>query len=114
MKLFFSVVLTFFAVLAGPAQAQQWCTTKVSNLYIHSSGLAHATLSARGDYVAFCNINTTWKNITPTQCASWLSLVRSGVARKANMIFYYNEATPCTQIPSYENAPAPGYIMLMD
>jgi hypothetical protein len=41
-------------------------------------------------------------------------LVRSAVARKSDMIFFYNEATPCTEIPSYSNAPTPGYIMLRD
>ena len=114
MKWFISSIAFVLALFSGAAQAQQWCHTKVSNLFIDSAGAVHATLSVRGDYVAFCNINSTWKNITPTHCASWISLVRSGVARKANMIFYYNEATPCTQIPHYQNAPAPGYIMMMD
>jgi hypothetical protein len=103
-----------FGLTSGVAQAQQWCYTKVSNLFIDGSGNVNVSLSVRGEYVAFCNINTTWKNISPTQCASWISLVRSGVSRKANMVFYYNEATPCTQIPTYTSAPPPGYIMLQD
>ncbi len=114
MKSLLTLMFMVLGLTSGVAQAQQWCGTKVSNLFIDSAGLVNVNLAIRGDYVAFCNINVAWKNISPTQCASWISLVRSGVSRKANMIFYYNEATPCTQIPHYGNAPAPGYIMLQD
>jgi hypothetical protein len=101
-------------LVSGPAQANQWCGTKVTNLLINDAGLVYVYLTLRADYVAICSINTTWKNISPTTCASWISLVRSAVARKSDMIFFYNEATPCTEIPSYSNAPTPGYIMLRD
>jgi hypothetical protein len=108
MKWFFCIFL-FFNLSVN---AQQWCGTKATNLFIDSGGLAHVRLAIRNDYVAFCNINSPWKNISPASCASWISLVRSGVARNADMIFYYGESTPCAQISTYSSAPAPGYIMM--
>lgn len=103
------ILLSFFAV---QAQAAQWCNTNVSNLIVYGDGNVVVAASVRGDYLQVCNINQEWKGVTPPTCASWLGLIRSGVSRAASMIFYYNEDTACTAIPTYGSAPAPGYVML--
>jgi hypothetical protein len=109
-----ALIVILGTLLAGQAQAQQWCQTKVSNLFLNNGGDVLAMASARGDYLQVCNINQSWKGVAPPTCASWLSLLRSGVARAATMTFYYAEPTACTAIPPYGTAPAPGYVMLMN
>jgi hypothetical protein len=98
---------------SGAANAA-YCDTKVNYLFIDNTGLAHAYLHIKPGYVAFCNLNTNWKNISPVTCAGWVSMIRSAVARSAGVRFYYAESFKCTEIPDYQNAPSPGYIMLND
>ncbi len=59
-------------------------------------------------------MNATWKNVTPAVCATWITYLRSAVARKSNMVIFYPEDVKCATLPTYVNAPAPGYIMLQD
>lgn len=108
-----SLVLTA-SLLATQANAAQWCGTKVSNYWINSGGDVLALSAIRGDYWQACNIKQDWKGITPTVCASWMTLIRSAIARNADMIWFYVEDTPCTAIPVYGSAPAPYYIMLQN
>jgi hypothetical protein len=107
-------LLILTLLFASQVQAQQWCTTTVSNLLLRSEGSVLVKVIARGDYLQFCNINTDWKGVSPTTCAAWLTLVRSAVARKSSMLFYYSQPTPCDQITTYESAPAPSFVMMSD
>jgi hypothetical protein len=103
-------------LMATNAAHAVYCYTLVRYLWIENTGAVYVYLDIRGDYVQFCNINATWKGITPQICAAQLGLMRSAVARQASTYFYYLNAdvSSCTSIPSYSNAPAPGYIMLRD
>jgi hypothetical protein len=107
-------LLILALLFAHQAQAAQWCTTTVSNLITYSDGAVKVLVSARGDYLQLCNINADWKGIAPTTCASWLTLVRSAVARKSSMILFFAEDTPCNLIATYGSGPAPGYVMMSD
>jgi hypothetical protein len=106
------LTLCFLAtsLFASTAQAQQWCTGKVMNILTDTNGVVMVVQSAvsGGGYVQFCNINAAWKGVSPALCANWLGYVRSAVARKSDMIFFYNEPTACPSIPTGGNAPAPG------
>ena len=107
-----SLLFSLLATSASVAQAQQWCGTKVRDQYINSSGDLVVYASIRNDYLQVCNLNTTWKSVTPQTCAGWYGLIKSAVSRNASMTFLYNESTPCTSIPRYGDAPVPIYIML--
>jgi hypothetical protein len=110
-KILIALLLT--TTLSSAAMADTWCgPTKVSRMFVWSDGTVNVFLSIRGDYVAFCNMNSSWKGISPTTCATWLALIKSAVARKADMTIFYNESFTCQAIPSYASAPSPYYVML--
>lgn len=106
------IIIATSAMITSQTHAAQWCSSKVSNVFLNTDGQVLAFFSARGDYLSACNVNVVWKGVTPVTCAKWLTLIHSAVARNADMIWYYNEDTACNAIASYGNAPAPGYIML--
>jgi hypothetical protein len=102
------------SLFAQGVQAQQWCSSTVSQTWMWRDGGLYLLAGFRGDHLQVCNINETWKGITPATCASWQGMIRSAVARKTSMLFYYAEPTPCASIPTYGNAPSPSYIMMID
>lgn len=100
--------------LSSAHAAPQWCSGTLSNLYIDDAGTVFATVSWRGDYVRFCNVNQSTGSVSQTTCMSWLSLMRSAVQRNAQTITYYGEAPACNVVPTYGAAPVPGYFMLQN
>jgi hypothetical protein len=96
--------------------ADTYCYTGVRNLFIESNGAVQIRLDVLNNYVQICNINSSWKGITPQICAAQLGLMRSAVARQVPMYIYYasTEVTSCTTIPTYSTAPSPGYVMLLN
>ena len=114
MKKIAATLIATMLFTSNSVYAEDYCYTKVVNLFSEASGYTYARLAVRDNYVMVCNMNATWKNVTPTLCATWITYLRSAVARKANMIIFYSEDVKCATLPTYVNAPAPGYIMLMD
>lgn len=108
------LALVFLTITNVANAASAWCQTQVSNLFIEANGSVQLTAAVRADYLQICNITTTWKGVLPTTCASWVGLMRSAVARSANVILFYDNVPSCSTIPSYANAPAPGYVMLQN
>jgi hypothetical protein len=109
-----TALIAVTAMITTQAQAGQWCSTKINHSLIDGSGNLMGFVAVRGDWLSFCNINTTWKGIAPATCAKWVTYVHSAVARKADTYIYYNEDTACNAIPPYTYSPAPGYIMLIN
>lgn len=96
------------------AAAQQYCDGTVTNLFVRDDGEAIVRTSWRSDYVAVCNVNQVVGKVTPTQCLTWLSFLKSAVERKSRITFFYADAPVCSVMPTYGGAPTPGYVMLMD
>jgi hypothetical protein len=114
IKQLLTLCLLATSLFASNAQAQQQCMGKVSNIWTAVGGETFLLPVSRGDYVQFCNINTTWKGVTPATCATWIASMRSAVVRRADVNIYYLEPTLCGAIPSYGSAPAPYYMMLIN
>lgn len=110
-----AIVLASIALATTCASAaEQWCTGTVSNLFVSSNGNVEVQTSWLGNYVLVCNQNQTSGGVSPTTCLSWMSLLRNAIERKAQTTIYYPNAPACAQIPPYETAPTPGYVMLVN
>lgn len=109
---FLALILTFAS--STSMAVSQYCSGKVSQLWMYSNGDLFVLPSWRGDHVRVCNINQNLGSITPQICASWFTLLRTAVSNKENTYFYYENAPACNIIPTFSNAPVPGYIMLFD
>lgn len=88
----------------------------VSNLWIRADGAVFIHPQFRNDHIQVCNLNAEWKGVGTVTCLSWLSLMRSATARAgSSMLFYYsNSPAACSNMPTYESAPAPYYVMLQN
>ncbi|WP_298309183.1 hypothetical protein [uncultured Erythrobacter sp.] len=101
---------------AVPASAQsQSCEGFLTGSYIYDEGSAVVNTDWSPTWFQICNVKTTWKGITPDICLSWLAKVDAAVTHGKNVRFYYqgNKISACNQIPSYVDAPAPNYVMLL-
>lgn len=60
-----------------------------------------------GRYI--CNLNTTWKTVSPETCKAWYStlLAQSAQAKPAKIYYLTEDAATCANIPYYDNAVAP-------
>jgi hypothetical protein len=96
--------------------ASQWCTSKVTNLFIVNSGEVTANYGFRGEYLSVCNLNSEWKGISPTTCAAWYSILKTAVSRQSDVTLHYpgEQISACNTIPTYGSSPAPYYVMLVN
>lgn len=92
--------------------AAQWCSGKLTDLWMDKNGVAFVFTSWRNQYVQVCNINQTVDGVTPANCATWISLIRNAVTNNADTIIYYADAPSCASVPIYGAAPIPYYVML--
>lgn len=58
---------------------------------------------------SICNINTTWKNVTPDTCKVWYSTLLALVAQNKPVKVHYlqQEMTSCESLATFNNAVAP-------
>jgi len=110
------VVLALMLVLASStAMAEpRWCGGTVSRLFMYRNGEVYVVPSWRNDGVRVCNINQDSGTVTPQNCAAWFSLLRNAATNKENTVIFYDDAPACDTMPTYNNAPVPGYVMLVD
>jgi hypothetical protein len=109
------------AFSSGASAAPMWCTAMVSNLFVSADGnafvyLEHTTTGGGAGYVRICNIRQSITvgsaTVDAPTCMAWFALTRTGVQLRRRMIFYYGDIPSCQQLPTYEAAPLPGYVML--
>jgi hypothetical protein len=104
------LILIMFSSYASASS--QWCSGTISRTYIAKDGTLFIFGSWRNDYTAICNVNEIRDGVTVDVCKSWLSMVITGKTAQIPMIAYYSNVPSCTEIPKYNAAPSPGYIML--
>lgn len=96
---------------AGANAGPLWCQGTVSDLFTYAEGSVLVLPSFRGDYVRVCNINVEIGGVSPVNCLAWFAVLKSAVQRQSQVIFHYVDAPACNGLPTYGNAPIPGYVM---
>jgi hypothetical protein len=106
---------------SAASAAPMWCTVMVSNLYVRSDGTAlvhleHTTPGGTANYVRMCNLRQTVTvgsvAVDAPTCMAWFAMTRTGVQLRRRMIFFYEDLPSCQQLPAYDAAPLPSYVML--
>ena len=113
-KIIVLLVLSIFSLPAFSAGAT--CPGTIDRVFTQSGGAVSIYTSWRSDYVQICNVLTEWKGVDPTVCMVWVSNAQSAVTtRKPTIIRYDSDSGlsgDCSTVPTYSNAPSPGYLML--
>jgi hypothetical protein len=106
-----AVIVATLAIVCPAWAAPQWCAGTVSNLYVVSDATVLMIGSWRGDFTRVCNLDQPLNGISALTCASWTALLSKAVSRGSTVTVYYADAPACNLLPSYYNAPVPGYVM---
>lgn len=112
-----AVILALSVTALIPAQAGTalWCSGTIATHWIDAGGTVYVLPSWRGDHIALCNVNAnSAAGITPTVCLGWAAIIRAAMQRSAPTTIHYGDApvASCSQIPTYQSAPSPSYLML--
>lgn len=106
-------VVSFVAsslIFSSSASAAFQCSSSIGSVLVYGDGTVNVNHSGRGDYTVVCNLNSTYKGVSPSTCAIWSAMILQ--AKRANSVlqFYYDGAGACSTLPTYSSAPVPVYI----
>jgi hypothetical protein len=95
------------------SHATVWCTGNITRVYVASDGSIIINPSYNGSWAQICNVGQSWKGIDPMTCAYWFSIAKTAVSQNSQVILMYGDIDSCSTIPTYGEAPAPTYLMLV-
>jgi hypothetical protein len=102
-------------ILGNAVAAPQWCSGKVTSVYITKDGGVNGKFAFRNEYLTVCNMNSDWKGVSSITCTGILAILKDAVARKADVANYYETTNyTCADLPTYSATPAADAIMLVN
>jgi hypothetical protein len=106
------VFLAAISLLVSAESRATHCYGTIKALYVDASSNVLILPSFRNDWVQICNSQSAWSGIDPGTCKIWIGLATTLRVTQEQAVVYYSSASlACDTIPSYGEAPAPGYIM---
>lgn len=96
-----------------PAHADNiMCSGYIDNTFVDTSGNLLVLMNAKGTWTKFCSLTAAWKGVNPQTCFAWYGTINTAVANSKWVIVYYFGQPSCAAVPTYEDSPAPGYVLL--
>jgi hypothetical protein len=94
--------------------APLYCSGRVNAVFTETSGLLYVLPTWRGDWMAICNVNSTYGGVTPELCRSWQAMALSALlAQKDTTTYYGDSALTCATLLTYSQTSAPAYFMVI-
>ncbi|SIO20870.1 hypothetical protein SAMN02745824_3358 [Parasphingorhabdus marina DSM 22363] len=92
------------------------CAGTLSGVYTTKAGNVLVLSSWRGAWTQVCNLNSEWKGVPAQTCWGWFAKINTAVAQVLEVRFHFPDGTSaaCDQYLTWENAPSPEYVMLLD
>ncbi|TQV76451.1 hypothetical protein FLL45_00345 [Aliikangiella marina] len=106
------ILLTTLLVAMPALGVNRYCSGKIQQVWVDSSGGVLIRSTWRNDHTQICDIDSEWKGVTAEVCKTWFSLIQTISVSGEDAKVYYADAPTCDALPTYRNAPAPGYVML--
>lgn len=110
------LLLVVSMTLSTPAYADAYCGSDAppQRLLTYRDGSVLVRTAWRDDFIAICNLTTTWKGVAPNACFAWMSKIAGAISANKKVRFYYEGSnltdSYCASVPTYWQAPAPLYI----
>lgn len=109
--------------IGASAEDPTVCDAPVVSVLVYADGTVNIQHSG-SNWTYLCNLDSTWRGVSPTTCATWVALLEKIKAKGGVTRFYYNfPKIPCNTLASkdpikepldatysYENARVPFYI----
>lgn len=114
MRALLGGILISVAFVPNNASADIYCGGDASALRIltYRDGSVLVLTGWRNDFLKICNLNSSWKEVTPATCFAWMSKIAGAISAGKRTGFWYTGLSPesCAAIPTYGNAPSPVYV----
>ena len=91
---------------AGASAASMGCTGTIYGSWVNDQGGVYIRGSWHADHTQICSVTEV--------CYSWIAKVDAAASTGKSVQVYYQDIPSCGTIPTYENSPAPYYVMLMN
>lgn len=110
------IFLLVISCFSASAYASVNCSGTIDLVYVHKNAGLFIRGMWRNDVTQLCNLDNTWKGITPGTCKAWMSMMETAKATSAQVKIQYsdNDVSSCGSIATYSNSPAPNYVMLTE
>ena len=99
---------------AAASAASMGCTGTIYGSWVNDQGGVYIRGSWHADHTQICSVTEVWKGIPTEVCYSWIAKVDAAASTGKSVQVYYQDIPSCGTIPTYENSPAPYYVMLMN
>jgi hypothetical protein len=113
MKIIGMLILGFLFCSAANAEPQ-WCNGLIKHSYLQNDGNLFIYGDWRGQHTRVCNINNDSTGISVETCKGWLSMVLAAKISQTKVVVHYSDVPSCAEIPQYQLAPFPAYIMVSE
>ncbi|MDP5278256.1 hypothetical protein Q9Q95_04910 [Sphingomonas sp. DG1-23] len=107
-----ALIASILSLWPQTASADFWCDGTPTSIFTNSNGAVIVQMPWRLDWVAVCNVKTSWKGIDPSVCWTWFSYLNTAITEQKPITAYYSGTGTCATVATYENAPAPYYVRL--
>lgn len=99
--------------LSQSAYSYHFCKGTIENVWVEADGDTYINGSWAG-HTQICKINGDWKGVNAEVCKAWLSMAQIAHSTGGNVVVRYSDdAIPsCSEIPAYNAAPIPNYLLL--
>lgn len=113
MKMCKALLATLILIICGHSKAASIpCDGVIDRLMVTRSGTVEIySIEIYGNTLgrSICNMNATWKTVSPDTCKTWYSTLLAQAAQNKSVLLYYltPEMDTCENIATYDNAVVP-------
>jgi hypothetical protein len=112
-----SLLLSAFVAVAvalspSGARADWVCDAPAVDVLVYADGTINIRYMGN-DWTYLCNLESTWRGVSPTTCATWVALLEKIKTKGGTTRFYFvGDPIACNKLtpPSYADARIPIYI----
>lgn len=108
------VLLLCTLIWSSSLHAAFSCNVTVGEVLLYANGAVVVYHNVRNDYVQVCNTNGTWNDVDTVTCALWVGMLQGAQNNGKLVKFYYEGTGSCGTLPTYDSAPAPLYIGVLN
>lgn len=96
-----------------PALSTVDCRGTINDIAVSRFGEIRLKTSFKpNQWFTVCKLDGSWNNISTDTCKMWASEIQLAYAAEKDVSIYYPDGTDCANMPSYEDAFKPDWVIL--
>lgn len=112
-KFTFAFLCGILSLPVSASAANSYCIGAINNVEVFSSGLLAINVPWHTpESIGLCNVNSTWKGITPSVCEKWHQEAMHALLNGSIIRIMYGTVLDCQTLPDLDGTPAPAYFQI--